>query len=127
MDFEKAYAVDKDAAENGKWMVTREGFEVKIAKVGNAAFNAEVQRLQKPHIAILRSRADNTKLISEITIKAMAKAILLDWKAESKGVDVPYTVELGVQYMTKYPDFKEDVSDLSTTRESFRPEDVAEK
>jgi len=127
MDFKKAYAVDSDAAEEGKWLVTREGFDVKVAKLGNAKFKAEVQRLQKPHLAVLRSSSDSSKLVNSITIKAMARTILLDWKAESDGVTIEYTPELGEEYMTKYTDFKEDVSALSTSRSNFKPSDISEK
>ena len=127
MDFKKAYAVDDSAAEEGKWLVTREGFDVKVAKLGNTKFNNEVRRLQKPHLAVLRSSADSSKLLDKITIAAMAKTILLDWKAESDGQPISYTTELGEQYMTEYPDFKEDISALAASRSNFKPEEVAEK
>jgi hypothetical protein len=127
MDFEKLYGVDVDAVENGKWMVTQEGFDVKIAKLGNPAFNAEVVRLQKPHLSLLRSSANTDELIDKIAVRAMAKTILLDWKAESNGVAIEYTPELGYDYMMKSPDFKEDVSTLSAARDNFKPEHIAEK
>ncbi|RLC88521.1 MAG: hypothetical protein DRJ03_02620 [Chloroflexi bacterium] len=127
MDFDKAYAVDDDAVINGKWMVTKAGFDVKVAKLNNPAFKAEVVRLQKPHLALLRSTADTEDLVNDITTKAMAKTILLDWKAESKGKEVPYTPELGYEYMTKSSDFREDISVLSVDRENYKPEDVVEK
>ena len=91
MDFEKAYAVDGDAAVNGKWMVTKAGFDVKVAKLGNPAFALEVTRLQKPHLALLRSSIDTDDLIDKITVRAMSTTILLDWKAESDGVDIKLT------------------------------------
>lgn len=127
MDFEKAYAVDQKAADEGKWLVTAEGIPVKVAKVGNPNFKAEVARLQKPHLAVLRSSVDSSEIIDKITVRAMSKTILLDWKAESKGKKIPYTPELGFQYMTKFPDFREDISVLSISRENFKPEEVAEK
>jgi len=127
MDLDKVYAVDENAAAEGKWLVTREGFDVKVAKLGNPNYVAEVMRLQKPFLSLLRSSADSSALLDEITIKAMAKTILLDWKAESEGQGVPYTVELGIQYLTKYKDFKEDISVLSAGRANFKPEEVGEK
>jgi hypothetical protein len=127
MDLDKLYALDEEAANDGKWFITKQGLDVKVAKIGNPSFVAEVVRLQKPHIVRLRSNMDNTAIINEITTKAMAKAVLIDWKAESNGVPVPYTPELGLQYMLKFPDFREDVSDLSVSRENFRPEEIAEK
>lgn len=127
MNLDTLYAVDNDAANGGKWMVTKAGFDVRVAKIGNPAFKAEVIRLQKPHQALLNSDVDCTELLSMIVREAMAKAILVDWKAESKGELVPYTPELGIQMMEKYPDFQEDVSVLSTTRRNFKPEVVVGK
>ena len=128
MDLKKAYAVDKTAAEEGKWMVTQEGMDVKVAKLGCPAFVAEVTRLQKPHLALLRSNSPEAeKLNKEITIKAMAKTILFDWKAESDGQPVPYTYELGVEAFKEFDEFYADVSLLSASRNNFKTEDVSGK
>ena len=123
----KAYAVDKSAAEDGKWQVTAGAVDVKVAKLGCPAFIAEVTRLQKPHLARLRSAAGDNDLHTSITIEAMAKTILLDWKVEQDGKPVPYTWELGVQALTDYAEFKEDISILSATRSNFRPEEISGK
>lgn len=127
MDFEKAYSVDKEAAEKGKWLTTPEGFEVKVGKLGNPEYKAEIIRLSKPHIHLINSSTDTSNLMDEITTKAMSRKILFDWKAESNGKKIPYTPELGFQYMTKSSDFKEDVSALSVDRSNFKPEEVAGK
>jgi len=120
--FEKLYSVDENAAEKGKWLTTQAGMEVMVAKLGNKDFTAEVVRLQKPFLALLRSKADTSELINKITVEAMAKTILMDWKTE-----VPYSWEDGKAMMLKYPDFREDVSILSAERDNFKPEEVAEK
>jgi len=127
MDLDKVYAVDSEAAEDGKWMLTRSGVEVKVAKIGNIKFTKRIAELQKPYISLLQSDIDCSDLINTITIDAMSSTILMDWKAESKGEPVPYTPELGKQYMTLYPDFKEDISILSASRANFKPEAVAGK
>ncbi len=126
MDFNKAYGQDDKAAKNGKWLVTKQGFDVKVAKLNNPNFRIEVVKLQKPHLPLLRSAVDSSELENEITVEAMAKTILKDWKAEDNGVDVPYTWELGKQYMLASDDFKEDVSVLAVDRTNFK-EDIAEK
>lgn len=128
MDLMKAYAVDKTAAEEGKWLVTSEGVEVKVAKLGNPAFTAEVTRLQKPHLALLRSNSpEAVKMNKKITIEAMAKTILIDWKVESDGEPVLYTTEVGVDALTELHEFYGDVSDLSASRANFKPEDISGK
>ena len=127
MDLSKAYAVDKEAALEGKWLVTRAGFKVKIAKAGNQNFMNEVIKLQKPVLGLLRSSMDSSDLLTDITAEAMAKAILLDWEAENEGKSLPYSWEVGKAALLEYEDFREDISALSDNRNNFKPEEVAEK
>lgn len=127
MEIFDLYAVDTEAANNGRWFTTRQGARVKVAKLGNPNFTAEVVRLQRPHIHLIRSKADTTELITDITIEAMSKTILVDWEATSNGEPLPYTPKLGQELMRKSPDFQEDVSLLSSNVDNFKPEEIAEK
>jgi len=127
MDFQEAYAEDKNAATKGKWMVTQAGFDVKVAKMGNPVYMAELTRLQKPHLAALRSSADTSELLDSIIIQAMSTHILFDWKAESNGKPIKYTPKLGAQYLTEYPEFREDISELALSRANFKPEVIGKK
>lgn len=122
MDFNKAYAVDNDAVNNGKWLTTQAGMRVKVAKGNNPAYVAELTRLQKDHLPLLTSDADTSELTTSIVIEAMAKTVLKDWEH-----DEDYTVGLGIQFLTMYPDFREDVAVLSESRSNFRPEELVEK
>lgn len=121
------YAVDKDAAENGKWFTTESGMRVKVAKLGNPNYKAEIMRLQKPVLEQLR-RGDVDSLSNEITKKAMSKFILMDWENEDEnGAPIAYTSKLGLEALTEYEDFLEDISTLSCVRRNFSPEDIGKK
>ncbi len=122
MKLDKLYAVDEDSFENGKWLVTRNGLDVKVRSMNHPDFKKRVVELQKPHLAILTSKVDSTNLLEKITIRAMAEKLLLDWKDEEE-----YSVEKGIQYLTRYPEFNEDISVLCSNMDNYRPEIIAEK
>lgn len=128
MDLNKAYGMNKDAVDNGKWFTTDANVKVKVAKIGNPFFVAELQRLQKNNITVLRSGTPEAgELNAAITLEAIAKTILKDWEVEIDGVSIPYTWEVGVEYMTKYYELHEHVSAFALDRNNFRPEDIAGK
>lgn len=122
MKLDKLYAVDEDSFENGKWLVTLNGLDVKVRSMNHPDFKKRIVELQKPYLAILTSKVDSTELLEKITIRAMAEKILLDWKDEEE-----YSVEKGIEYLTKYQEFNEDVSVLCSNMDNFRPEIIAEK
>jgi hypothetical protein len=128
MDIKKAFGIDKDGANNGKWFDMPEGARVKVAKLGNPRFVAEVQRLQKPHITLLRSNLDTSDLVNEITIKAMARTIVLDWEGfELDGEEFPYSVENAENLLENFQPFKEFVSKISADDASYPLVDLAKK
>jgi hypothetical protein len=128
MDIRKQFGVDNKAAEEGKWFTLQDGGRVRVAKLGCKAFTAEVQRLQKPHVGVLRSGGDTAETLDLITIKAMSKTVLLDWEGlDIDGEPVEYSPENAERLLTEYPEFREFISQLSVDRKNFSPEDVAKK
>ncbi len=129
MDLSKSFGQDKQAAEGGKWFDLEHGGRAKVAKMGCPAFKTEVQRLQKPHLAVLRSGLDNTELIDKITVIAMAKTILTGWDGINlDGEPLAYTQENAEKILKDFPDFREVISALSAERRNFMvAEDVAGK
>ncbi len=128
MDLQKSFGVDKEAAENGRWFRLEDGGSVRVARMTSPAYRAEIVRLSKPHLAILNSSMDTTELLDEITIAAMSRKILLDWKdINLDGKAIVYSSDKALEIMTLFPDFREVVSALSVERRNFVPKDVAEK
>jgi len=128
MDIKKSFGSDKDLAENGKWFDLEDGGRVKVAKLGCPAFKAEVQRLQKPHLAILNSTMDSSDIIDRITIRAMSKAILVDWSdINMDGEEVVYSTDTCFLLLSEYPDFREMIASLSTERRHYSLSDITEK
>ena len=122
----KMYTVDEEAALNGKWFTTEAGMRVKVSKLNNPRYKTEVVRLQKPHLARLRS--GDIELAEQITNEAMSLAILIDWENEDEdGNQIPYTSELGLEALIGYPDFREDIASIAVTRTNFSAQHVAGK
>jgi len=129
MDINKSFGFDHQLAENGTWHDLPDGGRAKVAKLGNSHYKAEIVRLQKPVLAILRStKIDNRELIDSITIKAMARAILNDWSNISiDSEEIPYSYENAVLLLTDYPVFLETISELAIDLSNFQAEAVAGK
>ncbi len=128
MDLQKSFGVDKDAAENGKWFDMEDGGSVRVAKLGCPKYRAEVQRLSKPHLALLQSSMDSSEIMDKITITAMSRTVLLDWKnINLNGEPVEYSSLKAQELLEQFPDFREVVSAFSVDRGGFKPADIAEK
>lgn len=129
MDFRQQFGFDKELAEKGKWHDLPGGGRVCVAKLGNPLYKAEIVRLQKPYLAMLRSdKVDNTALIDTITIKAMAKTILTGFTdIILDGEELEYSFENAVYLLTEFPDFREIISELSLSSMHFQAEEIAGK
>ena len=128
MDMNKSFGEDKKLAEEGKWFDMEDGGRALVAKLGNPKFQAEVQRLSKPHMALLRSTMDTTELLGRITVEGMAKTILLDFeKISLDGEPVESTFESRLMLLTDYPAFRETISVIAADRRNFSPEELAGK
>lgn len=128
MDLKQSFGIDKRDAESGKWFDLEDGGRVRVAKLGCLRFKAEVQRLQKPHLAVLQSSMDSSELLDKITVVAMSRTILVDWdNINLDGEAVEYSSAKAEEMMLMFPDFREIVSALSIERRNFMPEELAEK
>jgi len=128
MDLKKSFGVNSEQVENGKWFDLEDGGAVKVAKYGNSKWLAELVRLRKPHLATIRTGALSDEVTTEITVKAMAKGILLDWKNISiDGEEFHYSRENAEKILLEYPEFREAIAQIASERKSFALEDIAEK
>ena len=128
MDMNKSFGEDKKSAEEGKWFDLEHGGRALVSKLGNPKFQAEVQRLSKPHMALLRSTMDTTELLNKITTDAMSTTILLDFEGVTlDGEPVDYSKETSKMLLTDFPAFRETISAISADRRNFSPEDLAGK
>jgi hypothetical protein len=102
-----------------------QGAKFLIAHAGNDKFQRSLNRLQKPFRRKIEKGdmdpAESRKIIS----RAMAEAILLDWKDVAKnGEAVSYSVELATMALNNDSQFREFVMEFSADQANFREEDL---
>ena len=120
MDLRTTFYQEPELVEKGVWFNLQDQGRVKVASMNSPLFKAEVIRLQKPHLNLLRSDADSSDLLNSITIEATAKTLLLDWKEiEVDGKEIEYSVEKAIELLTDFPMFREKISALSSTDSNY--------
>ena len=114
-------------AKDGVW-TEFEGSRFLIAHMSNLRFQRKLAGLRQPHLSKINRNTIDPKLGQEITCKAMAGTILLDWEnvGNSKGENVPFEESLAATVLIKQPDLREYVSDFAVNLEHFRDEKIDE-
>lgn len=125
MDFAKVYNFDAEACEKGRWFPFRGG-KVLVARNNSKRHKQAIMRARAPLASVIDARVPlSDAQIEELTIKAMADAILLGWEGFSvDGVPLPYTRENAERMLTEYPDFRDEIAAISYAEENFRREAV---
>jgi len=99
----KEFMTDPELEKAGRWVEWLGGIRLRVARWGNPAFEAELERLREPHIKEHRNGTLPTELAEEITKRAAASTILLDWaniQDEETLEDLPYSPEVGFRYLS---------------------------
>ena len=80
-DLKDLFGVDEEKATEGVWVPLGKGVEVKVARANNPKYQKLVTRLLRPHRRVIRRGGEAADAVmEEILNRAMAQAILLDWK-----------------------------------------------
>lgn len=127
---------DTSLSENGVWVNNVvDDICVKVAANNNKKYLNEIQRLMKPYQRSYKSMGDSfNDIFTDIQNKAIAKAILLDWKnvEDDDGKQLVYS-ETEAYNLLKDPEnkeFRDLIISLSEENEVFRKEyveDIADK
>ena len=127
MELKKLFGTDQEKEREGTWIDMGEGASMKVARMGNPHYNKTIQRLSKPHKNAIRRGTISEEKAQELQIRAAAEALLLDWKGiVEDGVEVAYSVDKGIEYMTAMNDFFRYVQEMATSIENFREEEDEE-
>jgi len=124
MDITKVYRVT-DEATSGKWFDLGDGARIRVAKAGNERHEHVLKRLRKPY-RNMRTVPDG--VVDEITRRAAAEALLLDWEGiEENGEPQACTLEKKLEYFERFPDFLEQVAFIAGNMRNFTDEEADEK
>jgi hypothetical protein len=121
MDLAKHYRTDATAEKEGQWVDWGEGTKFKIARLGNAQYQARFQALIKPH-RHLRDRGILPEDIQvEILCKCLAETVVIDWEGvDFDGKPLPYSTENALKVLTELKDLREDIVTVSGEQSTFR-------
>lgn len=140
MSFANRYAFNKEAAEDGTWVVMGGGLDIRVRRINSKFVRDFVTKENKKHSHLTRGGRELPNDISEmISRRVGAHAILNGWRDTPKGPDNPtgekgaprgddgnvieYSPDVALQYFVDYPDFLEDVVTQSSSVENFREEE----
>lgn len=128
MDLNKI-ALDDKKVEEGIWVEVDDTTSLLIARIGNKRFNEIMTREQKPLRRAIRNGTVPDSVQEKILVKALAGAVLLDWKGLTiDGVEVEYSKQKCIEILSdkRYKDFREFVVEYAADAEQFREELIEE-
>ena len=118
--------VDPVKAKEGVWFEYDDDVQFLVARMGNSQFQTFLQK----HRKLAQVSRANSELMQEVTRKAAAHTILLDWKGieDDEGNPLAYTPELGFEIFCKeeYSVIYQFIMQCSGEVESFRNEEETE-
>ena len=91
---------DSDLETNGVWVDWQMGVRLRIARAGNAAFDAKFQELQMPHLNGMRTGTLPEGMAELLLKEACAETILLDWGGieTDEGEPLPYSAQQALEF-----------------------------
>ena len=112
--------VDKESCETGKWFAIQKDIRLKIARLGNKKYKQVFKKVTAPYRNTMRRKKLDDAIADEITIKVVARTVLLDWEGiEIDGEPVEYSVATAEKALTN-EDFLTLVTDIAGDLESFK-------
>lgn len=123
------WETDSDAETEGVWVRDMApDFHVKVARWNNPKHREVMRRLSKPYQQQIERETIGEDLASELMVKAMATAIVMDWEGAvgKDGKPLHYSYDNVVTLLTDLPDFRGDVQIAARAQEQYRTESIAE-
>ena len=95
-----------------------------VTHMSNVAFQRAVMRLQSPHKSKIEKGTLDPQISRDIMSKAMAQALVLDWKDVVDGEDKPvvFTSEACFKALKNNEDLRDFISEFAMNLENFRKE-----
>jgi hypothetical protein len=124
-----AFGTDEDLETNGVWVDWGDLGKFKIAAVRNPRHQKAIEKYNVPFKSFIQSgRPVPQDKQEEITNKALAEAVLVDWSGlkDRDGTDLPYSFENAYRLLTDLKRFRLQVIAVAMEAETFRQEAVQE-
>lgn len=116
---------DDDRAQAGVRVHYRDGIWLRIAHIGNAAYRRAQFDAFRPHRRRMRAGEMPLEEIAKIETRLIAEHVLVGWENvdDEAGKPQPYTVDAGVEALTKFPRLRDFVLDEARDFDNYRAEE----
>jgi hypothetical protein len=126
-----SFKTDSRKSEEGVWTEVGAGFEIRVARLGNPKYQAELKRLGKPHLHGIRRQGLESEQLKRIQAKATARYLLLDWRGleDDDGKTIEYSYEKALELFLDpdYNEFLDIVLEAAGDMELFRVETIEDQ
>jgi hypothetical protein len=124
MDIKTSFADPKNEVQ-GVWMDYRDGSRVKLARLGNPAFQKLFDKMRRPYLDMIRRDKMPPERETHILCQCYARTLLLDWEGfEDGGKPLPYSEDAAERLLVAHMDFRNDVTRLAAEEEFFKRQTV---
>ncbi len=114
------FKTNQVAEEKGTWVDFGNECELLIARSGNKQWRKHWKKISKPYEKQITRKTLSDEKADVLIIDAMANTILLGWKnLMNNGEVIVYSVSKAKEVL-QIKDFREAVSEVSTSMESFQ-------
>ena len=123
------YETDSGLETDGVWVDIgdSDGTQLLIARIGNPSFNRALRAKMKPFRNLIQRDKLPAETQEKMLTEVMAEHTLLDWKnLKHKGKTVKYSKAKALSLMMDIKDFRELVTEIANSMETFRREELEE-
>lgn len=123
------YETDSGLETDGVWVDIgdADGTQLLIARIGNPNFNRALRAKMKPFRNLIQRDKLPAETQEKMLTEVMAEHTLLDWKnLKHKGKVVKYSTAKALSLMIDIKDFRELVTEIANSMETFRREELEE-
>lgn len=123
------FAIDKNLSEEGIWVDISDDARIKVASVKTDRYKRRLAELSAPYRHMITTRTEAAqKKISEITARAIADVIIINWEGiqNNDGEEIPYSRDTAYKLLKDYPAFADMVYAIASDDAVFKPSVIEE-
>lgn len=123
-----AYERDTKREEEGVWTkLSAPGVEVKLRSLSSDFYADTVEKLQKPHLQLIRKRKLPAEVSRQLAIKAVCHGAIVDWKGvyDNDGKEIPFSAQTAYDILgrSSMKDLVEEIIGQAQEIELFKQEE----
>lgn len=121
------FSTDRDAEENGKWIVLAPGVEMKIRRFKSRHTTRVREALEKPFERLRKNGALPQDTMEKIVHQVLCESTVVDWRGEAlidqNGNPMPFSPQAVDDLLTALPELRDEVTSHALRMDNYRVED----